>query len=690
MDRRRPRRQGKQEPQNFLDSFIFKFSSRTVLGIAVILIFLTLVQCSVKKPESPEWTTTFVVPVVNRTYDMVEIVSRIDQDEILIDSSGDVAFSISKDLDTIGLGDSDFSVPDLSYYTSEVLGQIQIEQPNDVLSIISLESLTEGFPRLSGFDTVIVPANTQLEADANRQLEQFEWADITTGSVKMVVTNELGLTLYDVVIRVIDSTNGRTIDYDSLGVPLAHGDTDSAMFLLDGESISNNLSFSIVGNTDPDNTVYIPLAGSQITTEATFPDPIVVTAAMAQVPALDDLEFSQTVDLDLDASETIDTARLEAGMLNLVITNKTRLVNNFTITVPNLLLDDVPLTISRQVAGMETAFVNNDVSGYDLIPENDAVNIDVVMGIPGSGGATILIRETDSASIDAGLTGLSFSSVTGMFAGTSAEFDDIHEDLDVPDGFDNISFATAILTLEIQNGVDMPGHVNITITGNNGEVVILEGDIEPRGDQVSRVSTISNNDIGHFLTPIPSSIDVTGEVIFGDGSYHGTLSRDDFVSASVRIYAPLEIRVNNAEITDLDIEVEEINQDDMEAITDQVVSARFIYSVTNHLPLGVTALIHLSSDSASLYTDPDLTIDTLIAEPAPVSLITGVAIQEAISTGEIYLSNEDIQILKNDSLFIRQQLFLTASDTAAVKITENDYITISGRIEVEYLFDGEF
>ena len=82
----------------------------------------------------------------------------------------------------------------------------------------------------------------------------------------------------------------------------------------------------------------------------------------------------------------------------------------------------------------------------------------------------------------------------------------------------------------------------------------------------------------------------------------------------------------------------------MEAITDHVVSARFIYSVTNHLPLGVTALIHLSSDSASLYTDPDLTIDTLIAEPAPVSLITGVAIQEAISTGEIYLSNEDIQI----------------------------------------------
>ncbi|MEE8576124.1 MAG: hypothetical protein V3T31_02605, partial [candidate division Zixibacteria bacterium] len=285
MDRRRPRRRGIQEPQNFIDSFIFKFSSRTVLGIAVILIFLSLVQCSVKKPESPEWTTTFVVPVVNRTYDMVEIVSRIDQDEILIDSSGEVAFSISEDLDTIGLGDSDFSVPDLSYYTSEVLGQIQIEQPNDVLSIISLESLTTGFPRLPGFDTVIVPANTQLEADANRELAQFEWADIATGSVKMVVTNELGLTLYDVVIRVIDSTNGRTIDYDSLGVPLAHGDTDSAMFLLDGESISNNLSFSVVGNTDPDNTVYIPLAGSQITTEVTFPDPIIVTAAMAQVPA---------------------------------------------------------------------------------------------------------------------------------------------------------------------------------------------------------------------------------------------------------------------------------------------------------------------------------------------------------------------------------------------------------------------
>ena len=49
------------------DSFLIKYFLRLVVALTVIMVFLTLVQCSIKKPESPEWTTNFVLPVINQT-----------------------------------------------------------------------------------------------------------------------------------------------------------------------------------------------------------------------------------------------------------------------------------------------------------------------------------------------------------------------------------------------------------------------------------------------------------------------------------------------------------------------------------------------------------------------------------------------------------------------------------------------
>lgn len=689
MGRRRTRRD-KEEPKNFVDSILFKYGSRLLLALIVIVAFLTLAQCTVKKPEAPEWNTTFVVPVINRTYDMPELIERIGQDEIIIDTSGDVAFSISEDIDTLQLNESDFSIPDLSYSVSEALDTIEIADPGDISSIISLDSLTRGFGKVPGFDTVLVPPNTQFMADADRQISVFSWADVATGVVKIVVTNQLGLTLYDVVVRIQDNSNGRTIEYDSLEVPLPHGGTDSSILSLSGETFTNDLCFSVVGHTNASAWERIDPNGKQIQSAISFPEPIRVLSALAQIPELEDYSFSQKAGLGIDPSETIDSAHLESGSFNLAITNNSNLSSQVTVTVPSLQQSGSPLVVTRLVSASQTVLYNTDLSGYVLAPEDDSVSVDVVAAIPGSGGSMVLVDYTDEVSVDAGVSDVTFSEVTGMFANTAAQFDDIHEELDVPEGFDNITLATAMLSLDVENGADMPGYVDITITGDNGKVVYLSGDIEPRGDQVSCLTTLTNDEIADFLSPLPGAVDITGTVEFGDGLYHGTISQDDFVFARVRIYAPLDVKVNNAEITDIDIEVEEIDQEDIDKITEHVINARFVYSITNHLPLGVTALVHISNDSVSLFSSPLLVIDPIVADPAPVSLSTGVAIEAATSAGELSLDNEDIQILENDSLFIRQQLFLTASDTSGVKLTESDYVTITGRIEVEYRFDGDF
>jgi hypothetical protein len=201
---------------------------------------------------------------------------------------------------------------------------------------------------------------------------------------------------------------------------------------------------------------------------------------------------------------------------------------------------------------------------------------------------------------------------------------------------------------------------------------------------------VVDSTVADFLSPLPSSIQVSGDVVFGDGFYQGMITADDYVVARVSIYAPLAVRINNAEISDLDVEVTDINEEDITAISDHIIEARFVYTVANHLPLGITAVVHLSGDSLSVYASPQLTLDTLAVEPAPVSLVTGVASTEAISSGQFILDSLDFDILENDSLYIRPQIFITGSDTAGVRLTQQDYITITGRIEVEYLFDGSF
>ncbi|MHC4529517.1 MAG: hypothetical protein ACYS29_16705, partial [Planctomycetota bacterium] len=62
------------------------------------------------------------------------------------------------------------------------------------------------------------------------------------------------------------------------------------------------------------------------------------------------------------------------------------------------------------------------------------------------------------------------------------------------------------------------------------------------------------------------------------------------------------------------------------------------------------------------------------------------------STGyqAVILDSLDLQVLKNDTLFIGTELSLEDSNGQPVKLTNNDFITVTSRIEVEYIFDGDF
>ncbi len=672
----------------WMNRFIFKFGSRMLLGITIIAVFLTIAQCTIEKPESPEWTTRLTVPIVNRTYDMEELVNKIDQEGVGIDQQGNITFSITEALDTVRLDADVLATDDLTYAVAELLGVVSIDPPTIDPVSVSLSAITGLATGLPGDSVVAVSALSFEVINSMPAITNFSQATIASGNVLVVVENNLGIALDTAIVELYDVGNGATLVTDTFPGGIPAGATDSLTLSLAGKRLSNSLGVNAQchfsdGTIDSVSTRYIG-------TELIFPSGLTVSSAVAQIPAMD-LAFSEQI--ELGETERIDTATLSTGQLTLTISNATNLSASLSVSIPDLVTEGSPLSIDTTVPPQGQVQIVRNLAGSQLVPGGSSlpqlVDINVTADLPGSGLQQVAVDQADSLYVQAELTSLTFGSVTGVFSSTEATFDAESFDIDIPTGFDSLELVSAVLTLDIENGTGLPGYLDIQLIGDNGKSLALTGDIEAGSSSQPVTTTITNSDIADFISPLPSHVEAGGTVTFGDGVTQATVTVADFVFTRVGIVAPLEMIIHES-LVETDIEREEIDQEDIDMVTDHVIEAGFVYNIVNHLPLGASIEIFLGPDSATLYTNPGLTIGPLSIGAAPVSG-AGLVIDTA-STGyqEIMLSNADIQILKNDTLYIGQELILQGTDGQSVRLIQSDYMTVTGRFEVEYRFDGEF
>ncbi|MEA2031124.1 MAG: hypothetical protein U9N55_05975 [candidate division Zixibacteria bacterium] len=673
----------------FYKSSFFKFTTKILMGGVVIVMFLTLAQCTVKKPESPTWTTQLVVPVVNRTYQMDEIVDKIGDNNLDISNSGIVTLSITEDLDTVLLDQDNLTTDDLYDSLSKQLGLIDIDPPSVEPISVSLSEISELATPLSG-DIAIVPNTSFGITTEIPSFSTFTTATFSTGSVDVIITNKLGTSLdtisVDLVVNdstIASGTHPSTLNNDS-----------SAIITLDlaGKTVPDNVKIASSYHHIFVDTI-TEFSTRYISTDMEFSDILKVTEATAQIPGLS-ISDSSTVTLGED--DRIDTASLTSGNLGLAITNQTALDANLTITVPDIIDTlGLPMTIGpTPVPASQTIQIDQSLIGCYLIPQSSTVpqelSINVIADIDGSGTEQKTVSSTNSVLVSSELTNLTFGSVTGQFQTVSVTFDSISEDVEIPTGFENIEFVNAVITLEIENGINLPGDVSIQLSGDNGKSLNMTGDIAPRGMASSVTSEITNAEVADFLSPIPTHIEASGTVTFGDGTYQGTITGDDYVFAKVKIDAPLEMIINESEI-DMDIERQTIEQKDIDKITDHFIEGHFVYRLVNHLPVGAHVNIYLDSDSLQLNSDSaQLSFDSLYVTAAETDA-NGIVIDTMVMSPQtISLDSAQIRILENDTLYIGSEITLHGSDSQAVKLMGNDFITVNGHINVEYIFDGEF
>jgi len=670
-----------------IDSVLFKLLSRLVLSLVVILIFLTLVQCTIKKPESPEWTTNFVLPVINKTYDMAELIRRLDQDGIAMDSLGNITYTISEELDTVTVSSDYLTTPNLSYSLGQKLDTVSISSPIIPPVILDMETVT-GDSATTPDDTVTVSPQS-FDISNNLPLpNSYTSASIYSGTANVHLDNNLGIPLDTVILELWDVTIGSLLAADSFFNNVPSGSKATIPINLSGRTISN--SFRIVAHCFTPGGLVTSASTRSIGTELDFVGRVSVTSATAEIPALS-RSFSDQV--NLLESDRIDTASIASGNLLLSITNATNLVVNVTITVPDIKQAGQPLSLTPNVLPQQTTNLNINLAGYEVVPSDasipQTISIDAIAGVPATAPIHVSITQNDSFYVSATLSNLTFDAVSGYFDSVAASFNGITQTIDVPAGFDSVHMTAAILTLEVTNSIDLPGNMDIQIDGDNGKNLNLTGVISASGTLASATSTIVEPAAGDFLSPVPSQIDVSGSVIFGNGGYQGRIEANDFISAKVTLVSPLEIIIDPSQV-ETDIEKTEIEQADIDEVTDHVNEAKFVYNIISHFPIGAQVDVYFGPDSATLFANPQLLVNALQLPAAPVGL--GGIVTDTVSTNfqDVYLDSTDIKILENDTLYFASVFNLAGTGGQMVKLTANDYLTISGRIEVNYRFDGEF
>jgi hypothetical protein len=665
---------------------MLKFGSKLLLGVLVVVLFLTLVQCTVKKPESPTWTTGATVPVINRTYGMQEIVSKIDQDGISMDSAGNVIFSISEQIDTMALSQDLLSTADLSIAVGQAIGEVTINTPsiNPVsVSISSIAGLATGLPG----DSAAVSPMSFTVSNTPPVINEFSEATIASATAYAVVGNELGIDLDQVNVELFDIDRNRVVTSQAIPGGLPHGTIDSVLLPLSGETVSNNLTLRAICHTN--GGIVDSASYRYVDTDVDFVGDITVSYGLATIPGFTE---NRTQQIDLQESNRIDSASISSGTLRIDLTNETELTSHLDITLPDLYWGSQPVTIARDLAPRQTRSVTIDLAGHFFRPNDltlpQSISVDLVATVSGS-AVQVPVYSTDSFYVDASLQNVQFASVSGDFDGTVNTFGPIAQAIDIPLGFDAITLTNAILTVDIANGVNLPGSLSAVIVGDNGKQLPIGGHVSVGSPANPVTTTITNSDVADFLSPIPSNITVSGNVVFEDGTASGTITSNDFVVGTVGIVSPLDIIIDSTTFTS-DIEKTDIDTSNIDAITDHVIEAHFLYEIANHLPIGATVSLAFSGDSATLYSNPELLIDAMMVGAAPVS-IDGIVQGELLSgLQEIALDSVDVQVLNNDPLYIGPVITLEGSNGQVVRFTQNDYITISGVVEVEYRFDGDF
>lgn len=647
-------------------------NAKTICGLVLALgLIFGLSACSFEKPQQPTWDTDLVVPLISHNYDMLELVDRMDEENLSYDSLGNISISIDQTMDTVSI-DAGLTVDGITTTYSEKLGSVEINSPTAVSQDISLSdyvSLGEGG---------VVPSMT-IQANKNLpEITEFNSVTIETGSLIITATNNFGLNLDSANIGIVDISTFDVIGLVRFPDGIQAGAAESGSIDLAGKTLYNRLSYSAFLYLEGDTL--LTLADKSFSIEAGFSPTVTVSSANARISS-QSKSYGERISFAND--NDIESASVSEGQIEIRVTNATELPTTITVNVAEFKNGTQPLNFSVELSKQQNQQIIRSLAGYTFTPlagESDpSMDVELDVSIAGSGSETALVSATDSFAVEVAVTDLEFSSVTGVIAPTDVTIDPVHESVDIPTGFENFNLTSAVMTLEIYSAVSLPTDAAIHLEGNNGQELDISATLNGGSVQSPGKTTVVVDDLSDFLNPIPSSITLTGTATVGDGVTSGTVTDDAFVYGKVSIVSPLKMSIGN---TTFDTDINKADLDDIDDdLVDRLHAGTVHAHLTNHLPLEASVTLYLKGDTLELYDNPDLTIGPVEVGSAILGA-NGLVSDSVGSDFTTVLTSEDLQILSNETIYIGQMITFPGTNGETVKIISSDYINVQAYMEV--------
>ncbi len=648
-------------------------SARRRLIAAILTATAIVAGCGLSAPEAPSWDVPITIPLINRHYTSVELLQKLAGDAIRVDSAGNSQLYFERELDSVRLSQL-LRLDNINARFDQAVGRIKVVPPADQHQSIAF---IDYIPLILGE----VP-DTGLEVGQSfGPASSFSAAVVDEGSITVTAVNNTGFALDSLRSEIRDQSSGALLGVFVAPQGLADGQQHSQLISLAGKSVSSHIEFDTYFHTT--GGLALSLAGRQIDFSLSFSSEIYASSVTGQVASFAN-DYSQRS--YITESIRISAADLENGSLELHSTNSLPLGADLNFVFPEITRLGQPLTVAANIPAAGSFYRSVDLAGWHAAPVDDSLQLQITASVPGSGGQQVTIDSEDNFLVDYEIRDLEAATVTGVVPSQGLDWSNTLFELNIPTGFDKASLELATLSIKISNGTPFSGNIELELSGDNGKQLLISGEILSRSGQAASLSEIYSDQIAELLTPLPQSITVTGIATIGDGVSQVTFTNEDYFSAIATISAPMAFSLAAAEVEG---EVNELSvSDDVADAADRLHFGRFNGTIRNRLPLGAGIEIHIATDVANLFTQPDVVIGPLNVAAAEVDG-NGIAIAEVVSENQIEVTEQQLQVFQQPLLYVAPFLALPGTNGQIVRIRANDYLAISGVVTIDARIGGE-
>jgi hypothetical protein len=290
----------------------------------------------------------------------------------------------------------------------------------------------------------------------------------------------------------------------------------------------------------------------------------------------------------------------------------------------------------------------------------------------------------------------------GYLAGRTVDFDP-EEQRNILDteGFDgSILFEEMTMDINIYNQMEIGIAVDLRLVGYTADfsdsIVLtfddnpIQVDAAPPGTEIGMTKVIldkSNSNIVQFIEFLPTHLITAGSALI-EGV--GKVTLGDEVWSDYHLFSPFYVKLqNNARYTSK-IEHREVPSNLKDGIENGDVPLTFAeLDITNGLPVGAQLTLYAAADSTDLFnteiTDSTkkIVIDNIILDPGADLSGDGFVDKVFEDRITIYLSEKQLKVFTNDSIYVASRLLLDDTDDL-VKFRQNDEVRAQGAFHLRY------